>query len=69
MLRLITYIMAQNQNTSTVKKNAVYYDKTQHENFPGKPLFQATKQYLNYSQTVKNEMWRVTYQVLVEPFC
>ena len=26
-----------------VKKNAICYDKTQHANFRGKPLFQTTK--------------------------
>ena len=30
-----------------VKKNAIYYDKTQHANFRRKPPFQPTKQHLN----------------------
>ena len=36
--------------------DAIYYDKTQHSNFWGTPLFQATKQHLHNSQTVKKEM-------------
>ena len=31
-------------NTQKLKKNAIYYDKTQHANFRGYPPFQATKQ-------------------------
>ena len=34
-------------NTEKVKKNAIYFDKTQHENILGNPFFQATKQQLN----------------------
>ena len=30
-------------NTKKVKMNAIYYDKTQHVNFQGDPLCQATK--------------------------
>ena len=29
------------------EQNAVYYDKTQHEQFRGRPFFQATKKHLN----------------------
>ena len=36
-------------NTQKVKKNAIYYDKTQQMNFQAKPLFQAIKQHLNNS--------------------
>ena len=51
------------------KKNAVYYDKSQHANFRGKPPFQATKQHLdNSSQMVKNEMYD-THLLLVKLFC
>ena len=32
------------QTHKRFKKNAIYYDKTQHANFRVKPLFQATKQ-------------------------
>ena len=46
---MTTNILKQDPNTSKVKKNTVYYDKTQHANFQGKPLFQATKQHLNKS--------------------
>ena len=35
-----------NTNTSKVKKNAIYYDKTQEKKCRGKPVFQATKQNL-----------------------
>ena len=37
------------QTHKRFKKNAIYYDKTQHANFLSKPLFQAIKQYLNNS--------------------
>ena len=33
----------QDPNTEKVQKNAIYYDETQHANFRGKPIFQATK--------------------------
>ena len=32
-----------------VEKNAIYYDKTQHANFRGNPLYQVTKRHLNNS--------------------
>ena len=32
-----------------IEKNAVYYNKTQHASFRGKPLFQANKQHLHNS--------------------
>ena len=32
-----------------IEKNAIYYNKTQHANFRGKPLFQAAKQLLHNS--------------------
>ena len=38
--------------TRKVKKNAIYYDKTQRSIFYGEPLFQATKQHLK----MKNDM-------------
>ena len=44
---MIASVLEQDPNTEKVKKNAVYYGKTQHANFRGKPLFQATKQPLN----------------------
>ena len=34
-------------NTEKVIKNPIYFDKTQHENIPGNPFFQATKRQLN----------------------
>ena len=43
-------------NTQKVEKNAVYYDETQHTNCKGKPPFQTTKQHLNNSQAVKDEI-------------
>ena len=39
------------------KKNVIYDDRTQHAKFRIKPNFEATKQYLINSWTVKNEMW------------
>ena len=44
-----------NPNTEKGQKNAVYQDKTQHANFRGNPLYQATKRHLNNSYTVKND--------------
>ena len=35
------------QTHTRLKKKVIYYDKTQHGHFQGKPLFQATKQQLN----------------------
>ena len=32
-----------------VKKNIIYYDKTQNVDFQGRPPFQATKQHLDKS--------------------
>ena len=55
-MRMTTIILKQDPNTKKVKKNSVYYDKIQHEFFLGSPLFQATKQHLNSSSTVKNVM-------------
>ena len=42
-------IQKQESNKEKVKKNAINYDKTQHEYFREKPLLQATKQDLNSS--------------------
>ena len=36
-------ILKQVPNTSEIQKNTVYQDKTQHANFLGNPLYQATK--------------------------
>ena len=49
-------VLKQDPNTSNVKKIAIYDGKTQHANFRGKPLFQTTKQHINNSKTVKNEI-------------
>ena len=38
------------------KKKAIYQDKSQHVNFQGNPLYQATKQHLNNRQMVKKMM-------------
>ena len=38
-----------------VQKNAVYWGKTQHANFQGNPLHQATKRLLKNSYTMKND--------------
>ena len=48
----------QRLNTQKVQKNAVYKDKTQHANFRGNPLYQATKQHLTVKRwkPLKNEM-------------
>ena len=53
---MTTSILKQDPNTWKMKKNAIYYNKTWHANFQGKPLFQAKIQHLNNSQMVKNEM-------------
>ena len=39
-------------HTQKVKKDTIYYDKTQHVNFHSKHTFQATRQ-----QTVKNDFY------------
>ena len=36
-------------NAQKVQKNAIYYNKTQHSNFQGNPLYQATKWHLDDS--------------------
>ena len=41
------FVLLPNPNRLKVKKNAVYCDKTQHANFRGGFIFQATKQQLN----------------------
>ena len=46
----------------------IYYDKTQHANSRGNPLYQETKQHLNNSYKVKNEM-QDTRLLLAELFC
>ena len=55
------------QTPKSLKKNASYYDKIQHANFPGKPSFQAIKQHLTVKRC-KNEI-SDTYLFLVELFC
>ena len=40
-------ILNQDPNIRKFKKNAIYYDKTQHANFGGKSLFWAIKQQFN----------------------
>ena len=40
-------ILKQDPNTQKAEKNVIYFDKTQHANFLGNPLYQATKQYLS----------------------
>ena len=42
-------VLKQDPNTQKIKNNAIYYDKKQHANFRGKPLFQARGQDLNNS--------------------
>ena len=42
------------------------YDYTQHANFRGKTLFQAIKQQLNHTKSVKNETEGYIYPLLVE---
>ena len=39
----------QDANAQNIKKSAIYYDKTQHANVRGNPLFQATQKRLNNS--------------------
>ena len=54
--RMAASVLKQDPNTSNVKKIAIYDGKTQQANFRGKPLFQTTKQHINNSKTVKNEV-------------
>ena len=43
-------VLKQDPNTQKVQKTAIIYkDKTQHANFRGSPLYQATKRHLNNS--------------------
>ena len=49
-------IPKQDPNTWKIKKNTVYYDKTQHANFQGNPLFQATKP---LEQQLSSEKWDI----------
>ena len=46
-------VLKQDPNTQKVQWNAIYQDETQHANFLGNPLYQATKRHLNNSTTVK----------------
>ena len=39
--------LKEDPNTEKVPNNAIYQDKTQHANFQGNPLYQATKQHIN----------------------
>ena len=41
--RMTSSVLKQDPNAQKVKRNAIYYDKTQHANFRGKPLFQTEK--------------------------
>ena len=55
----VLYTAAKYSILSTQKKNKkknVYHDKTQHVNFQNQPLYEAIKQHLNNSSTVKNKM-------------
>ena len=47
--RMSARVLKQNPNTQRVKKNTIYYNKTQPADFWCKPLFQAEKQHLNNS--------------------
>ena len=42
-------ILKQDPDTEKIQKNAIYEDKTEHTNFQGNPLYQATKRHLNNS--------------------
>ena len=56
--RMTASVLKQDPNTRKVQRSAVYSDKTQHVNFQGNALYQATKRHLNNSWTVKNdEKW------------
>ena len=46
ILRLWAFVLIQTHK-GYKKKEAIYYVKTQHTNFQGNPLLQATKQHLN----------------------
>ena len=39
-------VLKQDPNTENAQNSAIYYEKTQHANFHGKPLYQATKRHL-----------------------
>ena len=54
-----TTTITTNNNNNKVKKNAIYYDKTQHGKFRGRPLFEATKQHLNTHKTTLKQQLNV----------
>ena len=45
--RMTASTVKQDPNTYKLPKNTIYQDKTQHANFQGNPLYQATKWYVN----------------------
>ena len=47
MILIIEVFIKLDPNTWKVQNNAIYLDKTQHVNFGGNPLYQATKWHLN----------------------
>ena len=47
--RMTASVLKQDPNTQKVQRSAVYSDKTQHVNFQGNALYQATKRHLNNS--------------------
>ena len=51
-----------------VKKNAIYYVKTQHANFQGNPLFKATKQHLNSEKLNVGYLYASGWAVLLYCF-
>ena len=65
-------ILKQVPNTSEIQKNTVYQDKTQHANFLGNPLYQATKWHLNKplngGKTLKRETESFTPKICMLGF-
>ena len=51
-------VLNQDPKRTKVQNNAIYCDKTQHANFRGNPLYQATKRHFTITRwkTMKNDI-------------
>ena len=67
--RMTASVLKQDPNTWKVQKNAAYYDKTQHANFRGNPLYRSIKITLKQQRNAETYKIWDTYLVLVELFC